>query len=273
MKLFYAMGGGVGHLSRVRHFINQFHISPYKVLTNNPLAVKLFRPENLLYAEGKTKTQVAQHVLTLINSTDYDELYVDTFPVGLFGELNSIKANKKTHYLARRLKWNAYKKLVKNIPVFNTVFCFEEPEPAQETFLQETGKNILPISLHYPAPNPASIPVHLIPEGRPLWLVVHAFVGEEVEALVHYAMEIAARENHKPVFVVLTDQQIDIENVFCYAYFPAYDWFPLADRIFTGGGFNSLQQAAPYRHKTTAMPFPRKYDDQFWRVDYFKKAM
>jgi len=272
MNLFYAMGGGMGHLSRVHTFINQFHISPYKILTNNPLAEKLFNPENILYAEGKTITQVSRQVSIAIHSTAYNELHIDTFPVGLFGELNTIKANIKTHYLARRLKWDAYKALVKNIPVFNTTYCFEELEPAHETFLQKTGKNILATNLQYPAPNPARIPAHLIPEGKPLWLVVHAFIREETEALVSYAKEIAALENYNPVFVVLTDQQIDIENVFCYTYFPAYDWFPLADRIFVGGGFNSLQQAAPYRHKTTAMPFPRKYDDQFWRVDYFKRT-
>jgi len=79
-------------------------------------------------------------------------------------------------------------------------------------------------------------------------------------------------ENQDPVFMVLSDQQIVEENVIWYAWFPAQDWFPLAARIFIGGGFNVLKQAVPYSEKITAIPFPRRYDDQAWRVKNFKSA-
>ncbi|HAA15445.1 MAG TPA: hypothetical protein DCE41_28590, partial [Cytophagales bacterium] len=45
-----------------------------------------------------------------------------------------------------------------------------------------------------------------------------------------------------------------------------WDWFPHVDRIFCGGGFNTLQQVLPYREKVKALPFPRRFDDQAERI-------
>ncbi|MDH4058383.1 MAG: hypothetical protein OEU76_06440, partial [Cyclobacteriaceae bacterium] len=103
-----------------------------------------------------------------------------------------------------------------------------------------------------------------------IWLIVHAFIKNEVEALIAYAKEIALLENEKPFLVVITDQPVHGADFLSYSYFPASDWFPIADRIFTGGGFNVLKQGTAYSEKITAIPFPRKYDDQKWRVMNFR---
>jgi len=38
---------------------------------------------------------------------------------------------------------------------------------------------------------------------------------------------------------------------------------PIADRIITACGFNSMRQTAPYRHKHHFLPFLRRLDDQY----------
>lgn len=267
MKLFYVMGGGLGHLYRVCTFINQFHSSPFRILTNNPLAEKLFSPSEIVFVHEEAPQELIQRIERLLNSTHDNELYVDAFPAGLFGELNDVNIRKKV-YLARRLHWSNYKSLVKSRLRFDETLCFEDLEEEHWMWIKEVSENISSIDLLYPNPDTTKIAKELIPQ-KPIWLIVHSFIIEEVESLVSYAKEVARLEKQDPAFIVLSDQQIVDADVICYAWFPAQDWFPLAERIFTGGGFNVLKQAALYREKITAIPFPRRYDDQAWRVRKF----
>ncbi|HNV30724.1 MAG TPA: hypothetical protein PKJ83_16380 [Cyclobacteriaceae bacterium] len=267
MKLFYVMGGGLGHLYRVRTFINQFHRSPFRILTNNPLAKKLFSLDEIEFVYDESPHELIDKIQRVLNSTRYNELYVDAFPAGLFGELNGVNIQKKI-YLARRLNWNNYKSLIKSRLRFDETLCFEELEEEHGMFIKEVSESISSIDLLYPNPDITKIAKELIPQ-KPIWLIVHSFIIEEVESLVSYAKEVARLEKQDPVFIVLSDQPIVDKDVICYAWFPAQDWFPLAARIFTGGGFNVLKQAAPYKEKISAIPFPRRYDDQAWRVRKF----
>lgn len=273
MKLFYAMGGGLGHLYRVRTFIDQVHLTSFKVLTNNPLAEKLFLPDETAFVEHTTPHGLIQQIQFALDTIPFTELYVDAFPAGLFGELNVL--NRRVVYLARRLNWKNYKSLVKPGQLrFDETLIFEELEEPHLQFVSEVSENISSIELCYPNADTSRIFLNeVIPTTKPIWLIVHSFIREEVESLVRYAKEIARLEKQDPIFVVLSDQQIVEEHVFCCAWFPAQDWFPLAARIFTGGGFNVLKQAAPYAEKITAIPFPRRYDDQAWRIKKFKSTV
>lgn len=271
MKLFYVMGGGIGHLYRVRGFIDQFELSEFKIVTNNPLAFKLFKQEEILFCTGKDEEELVVQLQSLFHTTDFDELYVDTFPAGLFGELTN-STGVKLNYLARRLKWDAYLPLLGDNKIqFEKTFCFEELETEHASFISSNSDEIVMVELHYPEPNPSQIPIKLIPTGKPIWLVVHSFIIDEVETLLKYAQDCARIEKISPSFVVLTDQRLTDTSASCYTYFPAIDWYPLADRIFTGGGFNAIRQGIPFAEKITAIPFPRKYDDQAWRILDFKK--
>jgi hypothetical protein len=48
--------------------------------------------------------------------------------------------------------------------------------------------------------------------------------------------------------------------------FPADAYFADAQRIFSAAGFNVMRQTARYRSKHTALPMPRRFDDQFERA-------
>jgi hypothetical protein len=268
MNLFYVMGGGVGHLTRVHTFINQFQIDDVRILTNNPLASSYFSNQEIIKIEGNTSKEVAQHVVQTLKRVRPTEVYIDSFPCGLFGELTFTKETP-LHYIARRLKWNVYRELCSDAIRFQNTYCVEELEPEHKAFIEKQSKQKWVLQLNYPQPRPETIPQHLIPIARPLWLVVHAFIKEEVEALVAYAKETARITGQRATMVLVSDQQIEHPDVVTISYFPAVDWFPLADKIFTGAGFNALQQLQAFNDKTVVMPFPRKLDDQFWRARQF----
>ena len=272
MNLFYAMGGGFGHLQRVRTLASQFVISPFKVITNNPLTPKIFGVNDIIWCRGENQHELVNEIQMLLHSLHFDELFIDSFPAGLFGELKNFHKGK-LNYLARRLKWNMYTPLLENSTIhFNKTFNVEELEAGHMDFIRQNSNEVKSIALSYPEPKPERIPRELIPKEM-IWLIVHSFIAEEVEALTSYAKDVARMENKNPNFVVITDQKIDDPEVNYVSYFPANDWYPLADRIFTGAGYNTLQEAKYFTDKLTILPFPRRYDDQVWRAKKFNSAI
>jgi hypothetical protein len=275
MKLFYTMGGGFGHLYRVSIFINQFKIKDFKILTTNQLAYTLFDSKNILFLAPETYPfEIEQFLQVEFPTLLVSDLYIDTFPFGLLGELSVEKIEYvKVHYIARRLIWEKYKRVTEEKFRFSTIYQIEPLEEEHRQFIASRTDKLIQLDLHYPLPDISRIPFNLIPKQKPIWIVVHTFKKEEVESLLHYAEEVAALQNISPFFVVLSDQAIEVRNGICFSYFPAMDWFPLADRIFAGAGFNIAQQIKPFLSKTTLIPFPRLYDDQVWRAATIVKPM
>lgn len=270
MNLFYAMGGGMGHLYRTWIFIQQFQITDFKIVTANPLAKQFFVDDQIFLLDPHHYKASWSHFEKIILKQKISALYVDTFPVGIEGELALLLKSTRAYYLARRMRWPQYQHLAENVKVkFVKVYRLETLEPPHEAFIQQQANEIIPLQLNYPAASPAHIPLEYIPAARPLWLVVHAFDADETEQLLRYAREVASVTSKKPFFVILSDQKIRIADGICLSYFPAVDWFPLAEKIFVAGGFNTVQQALPYLDKVIFMPFPRKFDDQAWRVHAF----
>ncbi len=269
MKVFYVMGGGMGHLYRVHTFIRQLQLTNFRILTANELAFTLFdtlhiifiNPDNYALAWKKFVDKTAPTLAIT-------DLFIDTFPAGLQQEFVEWRPmNFQVHYLARRLKWDVYKEELTNFTLqFDTIYCIEELEEMHLQFIEQHARVIKPFTLNYPAPSNSENLDKIIPSEKPLWLVVHMHSREEVEYLLHYAQDVAMQQNQNPFFLVLSDQTIPVEHGMCMTYFPAVDWFPYADRIFVGGGFNIVQQIKPFLEKSKLIPFPRKYDDQVWRI-------
>lgn len=269
MKLLYVVGGGWGHLQRVQLFIRQFNIASFRILTNNPVANRLFDQADVLFLKEDQPEKLSDEIQSYLKPDVFDEIYIDTFPAGMFGELRK-SAIRRQNYLARRLRWDTYQHDTDN--TFFTTYTFEELEPAHTQYIVENSRNVIGVSLNRPSPQKKKLPTE-ISADHAVWLIVHAFVQEEVEMLLQYAKETALREQRNPVFVVITDQAIQNErDVFVYNDAPAINWFPLAERIFAGGGFNTVNELKPFAGRTTLIPFPRRYDDQAWRVNQFRKS-
>lgn len=272
MNLFYAMGGGMGHVYRTWVFIQHFQFSEYKVLSSNPLVRKFFSDNHIIFIDSENyENQWNTFVHVTLPALNPSALYVDTFPAGINGELSNLVINFPIYYIARRMRWKKYEESTSGFShSFSKVYRLEPLEPEHENFIRSHSSEIISLRLHYPEGSVMNIPQKLLPPHKPVWLIVHAFHKEETETLYQYAKDVARLEKINPSFVVLSDQTIEVSEGMCVPYFPAADWFPVADKIFMAAGFNSVQQAIPYLEKVTFFPFPRKYDDQAWRVECVK---
>lgn len=276
MKLFYVMGGGMGHLYRVSAFIHQFEMEEYRILTANPLVYKLFSVDKVLFISADNyKAAWSYFVTETLPLLPVTQLYIDTFPNGIDGELRDWpKANYPVFYLARRLRWEVYHPAMQDFHFnFFCVYQLEELEIEHQQFIKSKTSTVEELTLAYPPAQIDRIASNPLYNNKPCWLIVHTFNKEELESLVQYAQEVARQESIQPFFLVLSDQTIEVANGQCVNYFPAVDWFPGADRIFAGGGFNTVQQVKPFLTKTTLLPFPRKYDDQAWRIETYVTSL
>lgn len=276
MKLFYVMGGGMGHLYRVSTFIQQCEIDEYRILTANALVYKLFSADKVLFISADNYKTVWSHFITeTLPLLPVTQLYIDTFPNGIDGELRDWpQINYPVFYFARRLRWEIYQPAMQDFRFnFFYVYQLEELEDGHQQFITSKASTIEKLTIDYPPAQIDNIISNPLYNHKPRWLIVHAFNKEELESLVQYAQEVARQENLQPFFLVLSDQAIEVTNGTCINYFPAIDWFPAADRIFAGGGFNTVQQVQPFLTKTTLLPFPRKYDDQAWRIEAYINSL
>ena len=109
-------------------------------------------------------------------------------------------------------------------------------------------------------------------DGRPvpLWLVVHGGPEHEVDELLAYARSEARHEHVEPRLVLVAPGRADTRDgvapVPVLDAVPAAPLFGRVDRVFTGGGFNAVREAVAAGVEHRALPFPRRFDDQYRRV-------
>ena len=269
MIAFYAMGGGWGHLTRVKTFIEHAGIHfPFKVITANRDVELFFDSQSIIYIpanEQSTREDLAALLNRGLQPFQFNECYIDVFPCGILGELtmDSIPCDR-LHYLGRRLIWNEYEKLFEKPVEFESSFLFEELEEPHYTFLLNHSKKVEKVELRCPLPDKAF--THpLFGEQQPIWLIVHTSNPAEVRLLLDHARDIASIERVEPHFVVLSNEWIDEKDIHCFTDQNPINWYPMVERIFSACGFNSWYQLATWRVKHVSLPFKRKFDDQFWR--------
>lgn len=273
MIAFYAMGGGLGHLTRVRAFIHTYQIpKPVKVITANRSVFKFFTKEEVIFIKAEaatTRDKLSEKIHTAVVDFTFDHLFIDTFPCGILGELdNGLIQYHQKHYLARRLIWKNYEYNGSKVEDFNHVYRFEPLEAEHQEFINSRSKMIIDARLDFfTARSKKKSSVDMDSLTQPIWLIVHTTHQAELHMLVDHAKDIASIEQIEPKLVILSDVKIisPDSGVLLHDENPM-DWYPKAARIFTAAGFNTWYQLAPWRNKQTALPFKRKFDDQFWRV-------
>jgi len=263
MIVFYAPGGGLGHLQRVRRFAKQRGINDFMVISNNPSAAQLFNPDVVRVLPNEESA--GEFVAEVLRELKPEIFFVDTFPSGVFGELRGSMFPGTVNYFGRRLKWDNYREVLpeEDLMRFGTAFLFEELEQEHENFIRQYAANVVSFELDVEFEQP-----HNEPHVDEIWMVVHTFLKEEVESLVDDALDIAAKEGLSPTIFLFSDIKVKRDNIF-HQSDPPTKWYSRATRIFCGGGFNTLLELRPYRKKVRAVPFPRRYDDQAWRIRSF----
>lgn len=277
MVIYYALGGGLGHVTRARAVLHTLSLEAGAlILVSSPEAADPHFagrvPVKCVPATLACEATVCRQWLEeTIVTHQPSALFLDAFPSGLVGEIAqfSLPAHLPVHHVARLVSARALAAITAcQCPRFDTVHLVEELLPEHHRWLAAHTQDLRPLVLVDPpaAPGPPAADASLV--LQPYWLIVHSGPASEVKELLGYAADLRANEDVNRTLVLVTphlpsELPPDTAVRPCH---PASMLFPDAERIFGGGGFNFVRQTAPFRAKTHYLPFPRRYDDQYLRV-------
>lgn len=257
MIFYYAIGGGLGHVTRGRRVLEALGLEAAFV-TAGPSPGTSRHPEGRMRGVIQVPPEFSGNVeahRVWIRDLCTDRLIVDTFPCGIQGELSELDI--PMDLVARRLKWSDYRRAVPYaLPQFDTVYCVEELEPQQLHELR--AGRIETLSLSAPALSAAI---------EPYWLIVHSGPADEVRELIAYTEELMRVERPPERVLVATRCNVVLPDGFEFIDTdPAAQWMPAAARIISAAGFNTMLETEPWRDKHHVVPFLRTFDDQFYRA-------
>jgi len=278
MILYYAAGGGLGHLTRGRALLHTLGIdAPVAMMTASRFAAdRRVSGENRIVAiPSELAGDRAGYRRWLIEAIDRlapEAIYLDAFPAGILGEFAGFPfpPNVPLYHVARILRWDAYRPLPEGaLPLFDATYVTEPLASPHEEAVAARSGSMLPIDLIDP-PVEAGLPPIVTDEARnaPLWLVVHSGPDDEIGELLDYASQSAGAEGIEPRIVLVAPSSPAGASgaISRIDFYPARLLFPHADRIITGCGFNAMRQTLPWRSRHRFIPFPRRYDDQYLRA-------
>jgi hypothetical protein len=251
---YYALGGGLGHLTRARRVLCALDLDAV-LITASPYAddPRVVGDSRVLRVPRRLGHDRAAFRAWL-SGLRFDELIVDSFPGGILGELCGM-ALPPARVVARRLDWEAYAaRLDGALPHYEVAYRLEPLSAAHERELAGCARRIEPLALPVCEPGPPLL-------DEPHWLVVHSGAGEELEVLM-------ARAADAPRVVVVSPRRparLPANAVWRDVY-PVAPHLPHAERIVSGAGFNLMAETAALRERHTAVPFPRALDDQYARL-------
>lgn len=264
MILYYALGGGLGHLTRGRRVLQALDLTrDAAFVTSSPYATDgritggipvIAVPDSLARDREAHRAWLRDVV------RDADRLIVDVFPCGIQGELQELDGSMDL--VARRLRWSEYRR-VNDMPLprFDTVWYVEELEREQEQELRIHSTRMEPLEL--------CVTETIAHENREsYWLVVHSGPDDEVRELVAYTEELRRLADVEPERVLVATRcammlPAGFERIDAV---PATSLFPAAERIISAAGFNVMLETRQWREKHHVLPFARAFDDQYYRA-------
>jgi hypothetical protein len=251
--LYYAIGGGLGHLVRARAVLQTLGIAARAaLLTASPFAadpgvvgdLPVVRVPDALDGD---RAALRRWIADLVAGVRPERLVVDAFPAGVLGELEGDLGVPVDH-VARLLRWPRYaRRLDRPLPRIETTFVVEPLHDDHLAAVRAASAQVVALSLVDPPAPPRD-------DAAGAALVVHAGPAREVRALA----ALAATTGH-PVRVARPGgPDLDVH--------PASALFAHAAAIVTAAGFNAMRQAAPFGDRHLCLPFPRPLDDQRTRA-------
>lgn len=258
MILYYAVGGGLGHLARGLRVIEKLGLTGVVLATASPHAERVCGITPFVRVPRELERDRVAH-RDWVRSLGAERILADTFPGGIQGELCELDV--PIDYVARLLKWDAYREAVPfPLPRIQTTYVIEEPHPsmAAEPWRADFSDGfrtarVVPLDL--------SLPLAEEGEEEDHWLVVHSGPEDEVRELVAYANELRSFETRRPEVRVVSGCDV----------WPASPLFPAAAKIITAAGFNVMLETEQWRAKHVVVPFARRFDDQFVRASRRKR--
>ncbi len=280
MILYYALGGGLGHLARARRVIARLDLTEDIMVLGVAGSIGcLGLPAHVRYRHlparlARDGAGCRAYIRDMIGRYAPQSVYIDCFPAGILGELAGIDFGVARRCLiARALRWKAYRGLLGDpAPRFDAAYVVEPLEAAQHDYLARHCAKVQALDLS-PSRVPGSPKPEVLPDldDRPLWLVAHSGPGHEVVELMDYALAMMRIEGVAARLLVIALERPPHPEDFHYlGAQPASAFFPHVARIVTACGFNTLLETRPYRERHYFLPFARRYDDQFARAARYR---
>lgn len=278
MNLYYAMGGGLGHLTRAFCFLRQFNlINDSFILTSSEFAddkrvvgdVRIIKVDKDL---DKNISNFQSFLKETLTEFSIKTIYVDSFPLGIIGELADFEFGEiEINYIARFLRWSNYSKFIRESNLkFTQTFILEPLENEHRIYVDAHSASQTKLGLVYKksifSEQDEDIAQNIAKTHSPFWLIVHSGNDEEILELVNYAEEMREVEKAKVDLVLISPSAIKSGNLFQYNLYPASILFDKAERIFSGCGFNIMKQTEDFADKHFFIPFERRFDNQFHRA-------
>lgn len=262
MILYYAVGGGLGHLTRARRVLETLGLAgDAAIVTASPYAsdARVTGGIPIVAVPPRLEHSVEEH-RAWMRGLAAERLIVDTFPGGIHGELRGLDV--PMDLVARLLRWDEYRRAVPGpLPSFATAWIVEELEPDHDAFVRGNSRRVVSLDLRRP---PAAAP----DRGAPFWLIVHSGPEDEVRELVAYTSELRDLVPNAPDRILVatrcnTPLPPGFETLDAY---PATLLYAHATRIISAAGFNVMLETEPWKHKHDVVPFARRFDDQYRRA-------
>jgi hypothetical protein len=278
MILYYAVGGGVGHITRALAILHTLNIRENVLIVSTvdgaflktvPHTVQFAKPTAAICRDAY---KLSAYLQKIINEHQPNELIVDSYPLGVLGELNHITYCGPRTYLARLIKWDRYSKKVGNrLFIYQRTFVLEPLHQDHQFIVNRISELVLPLDLTDP---PQHKPLPAIPDLEYHWLILHSGPEEEINDLINYAKQIRNIEHKHNPFLLVTPSTIDKwsqKQVIHKRLFPAHRLMPHVEKIITACGCNTMRQARQFRDKHHFFPFTRCFDDQYFRAVLYRE--
>jgi len=271
--LYYAIGGGLGHLTRAVAFLRQqgladgaliLSASEYLDDPRVSAGIATLRvPDQLQHAPEKLRDWLTR----CIADEQPSLICIDSFPGGILGELCGLPALEgiPLWYLARLLRWPEYAVLLTAPPPRYAITWQLEPlHAAHAEFVQQHADELRGFLLEEPAERAAGP----APPAEPYWLVLHSGPPAEVAQLIAYADEMRRIEGNATRILIASHEPPSPlpDNCTHIDAYPAIALIAHAERIISAAGFNVIRDTSRVRDRQRILPFPRRYDDQFERA-------
>jgi hypothetical protein len=271
MLLYYAMGGGLGHLTRARAFLHTTGLDGEAALftssrfADDPRVTGGLRVVRVPADLDGDRVGLRAFLERTISNLGVRRLVVDALPAGILGELADFRPppGLELWHVARLLRWERYATDASaGLPRFDVTYELEELHADHRHALEASSCEVRRLELVDP---PSTAPEPIEP---PYVLVVHSGPDEETSDLVACTRELLQTGNGKAKIVLASPARPEglPPDVTWLDAFPATGLFARAERIVTAAGFNAVRQAASFRATRFLVPYPRRFDDQFTRA-------
>jgi len=266
MILYYALGGGLGHVARSFALISH---APEPVRSRIRLLVSTRSAHVALPCSPCPVDQVPEEAMAdrkvyarfldnYLGRHKFSCMVIDTFPFGLVGELKHAAPGLPRVLVGRYLRWDAYCGRCGDTEAAVRPQAVVMIEDQEKAYLEEMGRNARLIRAPWPV-SLASPADRMPPPDKPAFCVAHSGPPDETRLLVEKAKAIMAGQGIEGVPEVFTPER---------GLFPLEHHLSHFSDIVAGAGYAACAAAAVLKglRRYHLHPFPRRFDDQALRL-------